>query len=98
MNINLAWWLLSIDYIQKHTDLRITAMFTQMHIAKVDAIEAKIEMELMFLSEANKTECLELIMSLDAEDRIAYLNQYVSKMAALMNTEAVVETAWLMAA
>ena len=98
MNINLAWWLLSIDYIQKHTDLRITAMFTQMHIAKVDATEAKIEMELMFLSEANKTECLELIMSLDAEDRIAYLNQYVSKMAALMGTEAVVETAWLMAA
>ena len=98
MNINLAWWLLSIDYIQKHTDLRITAMFTQMHIAKVDATEAKIEMELMFLSEANKTECLELIMSLDAEDRITYLNQYVSKMAALMGTEAVVETAWLMAA
>ena len=74
-------------------------MFTQMHIAKVDATEAKIEMELMFLSEANKLECLELIMSLDAEDRIAYLNQYVSKMAALMNTEAVVEaSAWLMAA
>ena len=73
-------------------------MFTQMHIAKVDATEAKIEMELMFLSEANKTECLELIMSLEAEDRIAYLNQYVSKMAALMGTEAVVETAWLMAA
>ena len=73
-------------------------MFTQMHIAKVDATEAKIEMELMFLFEANKTECLELIMSLDAEDRITYLNQYVSKMAALMGTEAVVETAWLMAA
>ena len=73
-------------------------MFTQMHIAKVDAIEAKIEMELMFLSEANKLECLELIMSLDAEGRITYLNQYVSKMAALMGTEAVVETAWLMAA
>ena len=73
-------------------------MFTQMHIAKVDATEAKIEMELMFLSEANKLECLDLIMSLDAEDRIAYLNQYVSKMAALMGTEAVVETAWLMAA
>ena len=73
-------------------------MFTQMHIAKVDATEAKIEMELMFLSEANKLECLELIMSLDAEDRIAYLNQYLSKMAALMGTEAVVETAWLMAA
>ena len=73
-------------------------MFTQMHIAKVDATEAKIEMDLLFLSEANKTECLELIMSLDAEDRITYLNQYVSKMAALMGTEAVVETAWLMAA
>ena len=73
-------------------------MITRMHIAKVAATEAKIEMELMFLSEANKTECLELIMSLDAEDRIAYLNQYVSKMAALMGTEAVVETAWLMAA
>ena len=73
-------------------------MFTQMHIAKVDATEAKIEMELMFLSEANKTECLELIMSLDAEDRIAYLNQYVSKMVALMGTEAVADVAWLMAA
>ena len=73
-------------------------MFTQMHIAKVDATEAKIEMELMFLSEANKLECLELIMSLEAEDRITYLNQYVSKMAALMDTEAVVETAWLMSA
>ena len=73
-------------------------MFTQMHIAKVDATEAKIDMELMFLSDSNKLECLELIMGLDAEDRIAYLNQYVSKMAALMGTEAVVETAWLMAA
>ena len=73
-------------------------MFTQMHIAEVDATEAKIEMELMFLSEANKTECLELIMSLDAEDRIAYLNQYVSKMAALMGSEAVADVAWLMAA
>ena len=73
-------------------------MFTQAHIAQANAIESQIEMELMFLSEANKTECLELIMSLDAEDRIAYLNQYVSKMAALMGTEAVVETAWLMAA
>ena len=83
----------------KNTDLRNTPMFTQMHIAKVDATEAKIEMELMFLSEANKTECLELIMSLDAEGRIAYLNQYVSKMAALMGTEAGVEaSAWLMAA
>ena len=73
-------------------------MFTQMHITKADATEAKIEMELMFLSEANKTECLELIMSLDAEDRIAYLNQYVSKMAALMGTEAVADVACLMAA
>ena len=98
MNINLAWWLLSIYYIQKHTDLRITAMFTQMHIAKVDAIEAKIEMELMFLSEANKLDCLELIMGLGAEDRIVYLNQYVSKMAALMGTEAVADVACLMAA
>ena len=73
-------------------------MFTQMHIAKVDATEAKIEMELMFLSEAHTLECLELIMSLDAEGRITYLNQYVSKMALLMGTEAEVETAWLMAA
>ena len=73
-------------------------MFPTMHINQTNHIEAKIEMELMFLSEANKTECLELIMSLDAEDRITYLNQYVSKMAALMGTEAVVETAWLMAA
>ena len=61
--------------------------------------KAKIEMELMFLSEANKLDCLELIMGLDAEDRIVYLNQYVSKMAALMGTEAVVaDVAWLMAA
>ena len=73
-------------------------MFPTMHINQTNHIEAKIDMELMFLSEANKTECLELIMSLDAEDRITYLNQYVSKMAALMGTEAVVETAWLMAA
>ena len=73
-------------------------MFTNMHIAKANATESKIEMELLFLSESTQAACLELIMSLDAEDRIAYLNQYVSKMAALMGTEAVVETAWLMAA
>ena len=73
-------------------------MFTQTHIAQANAIESKIEMELMFLSEANKLDCLELIMGLDAEDRIAYLNQYVSKMAALMGTEAVADVAWLMAA
>ena len=76
-------------------------MFTQMHIAKVDATEAKIEMELMFLSDSNKLECLELIMGLDAEDRIGYLNQYVTKMAAIMGPEAIAElteTVWLMAA
>ena len=73
-------------------------MFPTMHINQTNHIEAKIDMELMFLSEATQNACLELIMSLDAEDRIAYLNEYLSKMAALMGTEAVVETAWLMAA
>lgn len=58
-------------------------MFTTMYINKANAIESKIEMELLFLSEENKEACLELIMSLDAEDRIAYLNQYMNKLAAL---------------
>ena len=74
-------------------------MFTNMHIAKANATESQIEMELLFLSESTQAACLELIMGLDAEDRIVYLNQYVSKMAALMGTEAVVaDVAWLMAA
>ena len=49
-------------------------MFTNMHIAKANATESKIEMELLFLSESTQAACLELIMGLDAEDRIAYLN------------------------
>ena len=76
-------------------------MFPTMHINQTNHIEAKIDMELMFLSASNKLECLELIMSLDAEDRIGYLNQYVTKMAAIMGPEAVAElteTVWLMAA
>ena len=49
-------------------------MFTNMHIAKANATESQIEMELLFLSESTQAACLELIMSLEAEDRITYLN------------------------
>ena len=76
-------------------------MFTQMHIAKADAIESQIEMELMFLSEATQLSCLDLIMGLEAEARITYLNQYMNKVAALVGTVSQVELAesvYLMAA
>ena len=76
-------------------------MFTNMHIAKTNAIESQIEMALLFLSESTQTTCLELIMSLEAEDRIAYLNQFMQQVAAMTATvdaETVLENNWLMAA
>ena len=76
-------------------------MFTNMHIAKANATESQIEMELLFLSESTQAACLELIMGLDAEDRITYLNQFMQKVAAMTATNevtAAVETNWLMAA
>ena len=56
-------------------------MFTNMHIAKINAIESQIEMELLFLSESNQAMCLELIMGLEAEDRLVYLNQFMQQVA-----------------
>ena len=76
-------------------------MFTNMHIAKANATESKIEMELLFLSESTQAACLELIMGLDAEDRIVYLNQFMQKVAAMSATTAtapVCEMNWLLAA
>ena len=76
-------------------------MFTNMHIAKANATESKIEMELLFLSESTQAACLELIMGLDAEDRIAYLNQCMQKVAAMtatIETAPVCEMNWLLAA
>ena len=75
-------------------------MFTNMHIAKVNATESKIEMELLFLSESTQAACLELIMSLEAEDRITYLNQFMQKVAAMTAVEntSPVEMNWLLAA
>ena len=75
-------------------------MFTNMHIAKANATESKIEMELLFLSESTQAACLELIMGLDAEDRIAYLNQFMQKVAAMTAAETTspVEMNWLLAA
>ena len=81
-------------------------MFTNMHIAKANATESKIEMELLFLSASTQAACLELIMSLEAEERMVYLNQFVQKVAAMSaSTHAaeaaftpVVEMAWLLAA
>ena len=58
-------------------------MFTNMHIAKTNAIESQIEMELLFLSESTQAACLELIMSLAAEVRITYLNQIMQKVTAM---------------
>ena len=76
-------------------------MFTNMHIAKANATESQIEMELLFLSESTQAACLELIMSLEAEDRITYLNQFMQKVAA-MTADAVAAPAdkmeWLLAA
>ena len=76
-------------------------MFTNMHIAKANATESKIEMELLFLSESTQAACLELIMGLDAEDRITYLNQFMQKVTA-MTAEVVAAPAeqmeWLLAA
>ena len=75
-------------------------MFTNMHIAKANATESKIEMELLFLSESTRATCLELIMSLEAEDRITYLNQFMHKVAAMTAAETTspVEMNWLLAA
>ena len=76
-------------------------MFTNMHIAKANATESKIEMELLFLSESTQAACLELIMSLEAEDRIVYLNQFMQQVAAMTASvvaETVFENNWLMAA
>ena len=76
-------------------------MFTNMHIAKANATESKIEMELLFLSESTQAACLELIMSLEAEDRITYLNQFMQKVTA-MTADVVTTPAdkmeWLLAA
>ena len=76
-------------------------MFTNMHIAKAKATESQIEMELLFLSESTQAACLELIMSLEAEDRITYLNQFMQKVAA-MTADVVANPAdkmeWLLAA
>ena len=58
-------------------------MFTNMHIAKTNAIESQIEMELLFLSESTQAACLELIMSLAAEVRITYLNKFMQKVTAM---------------
>ena len=71
-----------------------------MHIAKANATESKIEMELFFLSESTQAACLELIMSLEAEDRITYLNQFMQKVAAMTAVEntSPVEMNWLLAA
>jgi hypothetical protein len=76
-------------------------MFPTMHINQTNHIEAKIDMELMFLSEATQNACLELIMSLDAEQRITYLNQFMRQVAALTTEEvatAPYEMEWLLAA
>ena len=75
-------------------------MFTNMHIAKANATESQIEMELLFLSESTQAACLELIMSLEAEDRITYLNQFMQKVAAMTAVEntSPVEMNWLLAA
>ena len=76
-------------------------MFTNMHIAKTNTIESQIEMELLFLSESTQDTCLELIMSLEAEDRIVYLNQFMQQVAAMTATveaETALENNWLMAA
>ena len=75
-------------------------MFTNMHIAKANATESKIEMELLFLSESTQAACLELIMSLEAEDRITYLNQFMQKVDAMTAAETTspVEMNWLLAA
>ena len=76
-------------------------MFTNMHIAKANATESQIEMELLFLSESTQAACLELIMSLEAEDRITYLNQFMQKVTA-MTADVVTTPAdkmeWLLAA
>ena len=58
-------------------------MFTNMHIAKTNTIESQIEMELLFLSESTQAACLELIMSLAAEVRITYLNQFMQKVTTM---------------
>ena len=76
-------------------------MFTNMHIAKTNTIESQIKMELLFLSVSTQATCLELIMSLEAEDRIVYLNQFMQQVAAMTATvdaETVFENNWLMAA
>ena len=76
-------------------------MFTNMHIAKTNAIESQIEMELLFLSESTQAVCLELIMGLAAEVRITYLNQFMQKVTTMAAETVSFETEsmeWLQAA
>ena len=76
-------------------------MFTNMYIAKTNTIESQIEMELLFLSESTQAACLELIMSLAAEVRITYLNQFMQKVTAMAAETVSFEAAsmeWLQAA
>ena len=76
-------------------------MFTNMHINQDHAIEAKVEMELLFLSESTQAACLELIMGLAAEVRITYLNQFMQKVTAMAAETVSFETEsmeWLQAA
>ena len=74
-------------------------MFPTMHIQQEKHIEATIEMELMFLSAQTQSACLELIMGLDAEVRITYLNQLMAKVAALQaEVDATPDMPYLLAA
>ena len=52
-------------------------------IVKSNTIESQINALLHTLDSENKFECLELIMSLDAEDRLSFLNRFVNIVASI---------------
>ena len=53
------------------------------------SLHEKIAQQLARLSEHNKKQCLELIMALEAEERLLFLNAFMTAVAALPTTAAV---------
>ena len=53
------------------------------------SLHEKIAQQLARLSEHNKKQCLEMIMALEAEERLLFLNAFMTAVSALPATAAV---------
>lgn len=62
-------------------------------IVKSNTIESQINTLLHTLTTANQAECLELIMSLEPEYRMSFLNRFVTVVASIEHDFAEVELA-----